>query len=83
MTYGDETLSRICGTIASDESRHELAYKRIMEELFKLDPEGAMLAFHDMMRKQIVMPAHLMDDGEHQVRPHSFARDDVYCLDNE
>ena len=24
-----------------------------------------MLAFADMMRKQIVMPAHLMDDGKH------------------
>jgi len=24
-----------------------------------------MIAFSDMMRKQIVMPAHLMDDNEH------------------
>jgi len=24
-----------------------------------------MIAFYDMMKKQIVMPAHLMDDGEH------------------
>ena len=24
-----------------------------------------MIAFTDMMKKQIVMPAHLMDDGEH------------------
>lgn len=29
------------------------------------DPSGAMTAFGDMMRKQIVMPAHLMDDNEH------------------
>lgn len=27
-----------------------------------------MLAFADMMKKQIVMPAHLMDDGEHRAR---------------
>ena len=27
-----------------------------------------MTAFADMMRKQIVMPAHLMDDLEHQGR---------------
>ena len=33
--------------------------------MFRQDPEGAMLAFADMMRKQIVMPAHLMDDMEH------------------
>ena len=31
----------------------------------RLDPDGAMLAFADMMRKQIVMPAHLMDDNTH------------------
>eukprot|EP00210_Caulerpa_lentillifera_P001906 g1833.t1 len=66
--YGDEVLASICGIIASDESRHELAYKRIIEELFRLDPNGTMLAFHDMMRKQIVMPAHLMDDGEHELK---------------
>ena len=29
------------------------------------DPSGSMIAFYDMMKKQIVMPAHLMDDGEH------------------
>jgi len=66
QAYGDDLLSKICGSIASDESRHEMAYKRIMEELFRVDPDGAMLAFYDMMRKQIVMPAHLMDDGMHE-----------------
>lgn len=30
------------------------------------DPNGAMLAFYDMMKKSIVMPAHLMDDLEHE-----------------
>jgi acyl-[acyl-carrier-protein] desaturase len=65
LEYGDEALSKICGAIASDESRHEIAYTRIIDELFSRDPEGAMLAFADMMRKQIVMPAHLMDDNEH------------------
>lgn len=63
--YGDDTLSKICGVIASDESRHEIAYTRIVDELFRQDPNGAMLAFADMMKKQIVMPAHLMDDMEH------------------
>lgn len=29
------------------------------------DPSGTMIAFADMMRKQIVMPAHLMNDNEH------------------
>ena len=65
LEYGDDTLSKICGAIASDESRHEIAYTRIIDELFRQDPNGAMLAFADMMKKQIVMPAHLMDDMEH------------------
>ena len=29
------------------------------------DPEGAVLAFCDMMKKGIVMPAHLVEDGVH------------------
>ncbi len=27
-----------------------------------------MMAFEEMMRKQIVMPAHLMDDEEHKAK---------------
>jgi hypothetical protein len=60
-----QVLAKLCGSIASDEGRHEIAYQRIVEKLYELDPDGAVLAFADMMRKQIVMPAHLMDDGEH------------------
>jgi acyl-[acyl-carrier-protein] desaturase len=58
----------LCGSIASDEGRHEIAYQRIVEKLYEKDPDGAVLAFADMMRKQIVMPAHLMDDGEHAAK---------------
>jgi acyl-[acyl-carrier-protein] desaturase len=61
-----QVLKKICGMIAGDEARHERAYTKIIEELFRRDPDGAMLAFGDMMRKQIVMPAHLMDDLEHE-----------------
>ncbi|CAI0395959.1 unnamed protein product [Linum tenue] len=60
---GDPVLARICGTIAADEKRHELAYTRIVEKLLELDPNGAVLAVADMMRKSITMPAHLMYDG--------------------
>jgi acyl-[acyl-carrier-protein] desaturase len=38
---------------------------QIMDAVYEKDPNGATLAFADMMKKQIVMPAHLMDDGEH------------------
>jgi hypothetical protein len=33
--YGDETLGKLCGAIASDESRHEIAYTRIVDEFFR------------------------------------------------
>jgi hypothetical protein len=65
LEFGDELLAKMCGSIASDEGRHEIAYQRIVEKLYELDPDGSVMAFADMMRKQIVMPAHLMDDGEH------------------
>ncbi|XP_010530233.1 PREDICTED: stearoyl-[acyl-carrier-protein] 9-desaturase 6, chloroplastic [Tarenaya hassleriana] len=60
---GDPTLARICGTIAADEKRHENAYARIVEKLLEVDPNGAVSAIADMMRKRITMPAHLMTDG--------------------
>ncbi|KAL2645319.1 hypothetical protein R1flu_012906 [Riccia fluitans] len=61
--FGDAKLATICGLIAADERRHENAYCKIVEKLFEVDPDGAMLAFGDMMRKKIAMPAHLMYDG--------------------
>ncbi|KAF2308833.1 hypothetical protein GH714_021587 [Hevea brasiliensis] len=68
---GDPVLARICGTIAADEKRHENAYTRIVGKLLEVDPNGAMLAIADMMRKKITMPAHLMYDGQD---PHLFDR---------
>lgn len=61
--YGDIKLAQICGTIASDEKRHETAYTKIVEKLFEIDPDGTVIAVADMMRKKIAMPAHLMYDG--------------------
>jgi acyl-[acyl-carrier-protein] desaturase len=60
---GDNTLSRICKTIAGDEARHEKAYKTFMSKIFEIDPNGALKSFDQMMRKQIAMPAVLMADG--------------------
>lgn len=56
-------MAQICGTIASDEKRHEVAYTKILEKLFEIDPDDTILALADMMRKRITMPAHLMYDG--------------------
>ncbi|KAL2920807.1 Stearoyl-[acyl-carrier-protein] 9-desaturase chloroplastic [Bienertia sinuspersici] len=61
--HGDLKMAQICGIIASDEKRHETAYTKIVEKLFEIDPDGAVLAFADMMKKKISMPAHLMYDG--------------------
>ncbi|KAG2696941.1 hypothetical protein I3760_07G083600 [Carya illinoinensis] len=62
--HGDMKLAQICGTIASDERRHETAYTKIVEKLFEIDPDGTVMALADMMRKKISMPAHLMYDGQ-------------------
>jgi acyl-[acyl-carrier-protein] desaturase len=61
---GEERLHKICGLIAGDEARHEKAYKLFMTKVFELDPGGAVLAFAQMMRAKIAMPAMLMDDGK-------------------
>lgn len=61
---GDNNLSRICKTIAGDEARHENAYKSFMSKIFEVDPDGALAAFEKMMRKQIAMPAVLMDKSD-------------------
>merc|ERR1719420_1360275 len=63
---GDEQLSKICRFVAADEARHEVAYQKVVDKLFEADPEGTMEAYEDMMKKQIVMPAHLMYDGENK-----------------
>ncbi|KAK9192427.1 hypothetical protein WN944_003117 [Citrus x changshan-huyou] len=60
---GDPMLARICGTIASDEKRHENTYARIVEKLLEVDPTAAMMAIVDLMNKKITMPAHLMYVG--------------------
>lgn len=57
---GDTLLSKMCGVIASDEARHAKAYKDFISKIFEVDANEAMLAFEDMMRQKIVMPAHFL-----------------------
>ncbi|MDK1022467.1 MAG: acyl-ACP desaturase [Candidatus Hydrogenedentes bacterium] len=57
---GDALLTRICGRIAADEHRHAKAYKLFFSKCLELDPDGALLAFYDMMRQKITMPAMYM-----------------------
>ncbi len=58
--YGDSLLAKLCGNVASDEARHANAYKSFVIKVFEIDPSQMMLAFEDMMRKKIVMPAHFL-----------------------
>lgn len=63
--HGNEQLSKICGVIAGDEARHAKAYKSFITKIFEIDASEMMIAFEDMMRKKIVMPAHfLRQSGE-------------------
>jgi acyl-[acyl-carrier-protein] desaturase len=50
-------LSKICGLVAADEARHARAYMNFVNRIMDIDPNEMMLAFEDMMRKKIVMPA--------------------------
>ena len=63
---GDSTLAKICSLIASDEARHEEAYKRFFGYLLEKEPDAAVIAFAYMMRQKIAMPARLMSDGTDQ-----------------
>lgn len=58
--YGNPHLSKMCGVIAADEMRHAKAYKEFVSRIFEVDASEMMLAFEDMMRKKIVMPAHFL-----------------------
>lgn len=60
---GDALLAKICGTVASDEGRHAAAYSTFIEKIFEIDKSEMMLAFEDMMRKKIVMPAHFLRES--------------------
>ena len=49
---------------AADEARHEEAYKLFSMKIFEIDPKGAIIAFEEMMRQGVVMPAGLMDNDK-------------------
>ncbi len=60
---GNTLLAKICGIIASDEARHANAYKSFIKKIFEIDPSETMIAFEDMMKKKIVMPAHFLRES--------------------
>ena len=62
-TTGNNTLAKICGVIAADESRHAKAYANFITRILEIDPSEILLAFADMMKKKIVMPAHFLRES--------------------
>ena len=54
----------MCGLMASDEARHEQGYKSFFAKLLQIEPETALLAFRDVMKKKVAMPAKRMADGK-------------------
>jgi acyl-[acyl-carrier-protein] desaturase len=60
---GNVLLGKMCTIIAGDEMRHHLAYREFVKTIFGEDPSGMMLAFTDMMKKKIVMPAHFLRES--------------------
>ena len=60
---GNALLGKMCTIIAGDEMRHHLAYREFVKSIFGEDPSGMMLAFADMMKKKIVMPAHFLRES--------------------
>lgn len=66
-TYGDKKLSRMCNMIAGDEMRHHNAYSEFVKQIFTVDPNGMMLAFQEMMKKKIVMPAGFLRESGQKI----------------
>ncbi len=60
---GNGLLSKMCIIIAGDEMRHHLAYREFVKTILDHDPNGMILAFADMMKKKIVMPAHFLRES--------------------
>jgi acyl-[acyl-carrier-protein] desaturase len=61
--HGDACLAKLCGVIAGDEKRHEVAYTRVVARCFEADPDGVVRALAAVMRAKVTMPGERMTDG--------------------
>ena len=64
---GNQRLGNMCRIIAGDEMRHYLAYREFVKLIFEYDPSEMMLAFADMMKRKITMPAHFLRESGHKI----------------
>ncbi len=64
---GNETLGKLCSHVAGDETRHARAYKHFFKLCLDADPSNALIAFRDMMKSKITMPAMYMRERGRRV----------------
>lgn len=60
---GNKQLAKMCRIVAGDEMRHHNAYSEFVKRIFEVDPSQMMMAFHYMMKRKIVMPAHFLRES--------------------
>ncbi|HBY68185.1 MAG TPA: acyl-ACP desaturase, partial [Flavobacteriaceae bacterium] len=53
-------LAKMCKLISGDEMRHHLAYREFVKTILEYDASEMILAYEDMMKKKIVMPAQFL-----------------------
>jgi len=64
-SVGAERLYQLSAKIAGDEHRHARAYTYFISKIMEADTDEAVLAFQDMMKKKITMPAmYMRERGE-------------------
>ena len=64
---GLKNLGKMCKIIAGDEMRHHKAYTEFVRQIFEVDPSEMMMAYFNMMKLKITMPAmHLRESFESQ-----------------
>lgn len=63
IQQGSETLGTICAKVGGEEGLHEYIYTTVFGEVFDADQDGAIIAFRDKMKRRIIMPSMLIDDG--------------------
>lgn len=61
--YSNKGLAKMCKMIAGDEMRHYSAYTEFVKNIFEVDPSEMMIAFRDMMKHKIIMPAHFLRES--------------------
>lgn len=67
-----QSLHKICSKIAGDEKRHGAFYSEVVAELMRLAPERTIIAFGDLMRDNVLMPAANMTDDTYTEPPTLF-----------